>query len=382
MAQRVHGAGGYESGLVRYSFRAKGSDQWQALCTYNEVDHSGFRPLAVDRDLDIAWGFKKKDGRLALYTMTLDGRAEEKLIYARDDVDVGSLMQIGRHRRVVGVSYATAYRDTKYTDAGMEKLAASLERALPARSGVHVVDSSVDETKILIYSSADIDAGVYYIFDRPAHRLQTFLVSRSPLEGVTLAKERPVNYQAKDGVTIPGYLTLPPGKDAARNLPAIVLPHGGPSARDEWGFDWLPQYFAAQGYAVLQPNFRGSSGYGDAWFQDQGFKSWQVAIGDILDAGRWLVAQGIADPNRLAVFGWSYGGYAALQSVVVDSTLFKAAIAVAPVTDLPSLSEQYRRTTGYFQIRDFIGEGPHMREGSPAENAGRIKVPVLIVSRH
>jgi dipeptidyl aminopeptidase/acylaminoacyl peptidase len=82
------------------------------------------------------------------------------------------------------------------------------------------------------------------------------------------------------------------------------------------------------------------------------------------------------------VFGWSYGGYAALQSVVVDSTLFKAAIAVAPVTDLPSLSEQYRRTTGYFQIRDFIGEGPHMREGSPAENAGRIKVPVLIVSRH
>jgi acetyl esterase/lipase len=378
MAQRVYGAGGYESGLVRYSVRAKGSDQWQALCTYNEVDHSGFRPLAVDRDLDIAYGFKKKDGRFALYTMTLDGRAEEKLIYARDDVDVGSLMQIGRHRRVVGVSYATAYRDTKYSDAGMENVAASLERALPARSGVHVVDSSVDETKLLIYSSADIDAGVYYIFDRPARRLQTFLVSRSPLEGVTLAKERPVNYQAKDGVIIPGYLTLPPGKDGARNLPAMVLPHGGPSARDEWGFDWLPQYFAAQGYAVLQPNFRGSSGYGDTWFQDQGFKSWQVAIGDILDAGRWLVAQGIADPNRLAVFGWSYGGYAALQSVVVDSSLFKAAVAVAPVTDLPALAEQYRRTTGFFQIRDFIGEGPHVREGSPAENARRIKVPVLI----
>ncbi len=378
MAQRVQGSGGYDSGLTRYSFRVKGTDQWQALCTYNEVDHTGLRPVAVDRDRDIAYGFKKKDGRFALYSVTLDGRAQETLLYAREDVDVDSLVTVGRHQRVVGASYATDYRDVKYTDVGVEKLAASLERALPARSAVYMVDATVDESKFLIFSSADIDAGVYYLFDRTAHRLQTFLVSRSALEGVTLAKQRPVNYQAKDGVLIPGYLTLPPGKDAAKNLPAIVMPHGGPSNRDEWGFDWLPQYFAAQGYAVLQPNFRGSSGYGDAWFEDQGFKSWQVAIGDVLDAGHWLVGQGIADPNRLAVFGWSYGGYAALQSVVVDPTLFKAAVAVAPVTDLPTLTEQYRRTTGYFQIRDFIGEGPHVREGSPAENAGRIKAPVLM----
>jgi dipeptidyl aminopeptidase/acylaminoacyl peptidase len=175
-----------------------------------------------------------------------------------------------------------------------------------------------------------------------------------------------------------GYLTLPPGKEAGKKLPAIVMPHGGPSVRDQWGFDWLPQYFAAQGYAVLQPNFRGSAGYGDAWFHQNGFKSWQIAIGEILDAGRWLVAQGIADPDRLAVVGWSYGGYAALQSVVVDPSLFRAAVAVAPVTDLPALTEEYRRTSGYFQIRDFIGEGPHVHEGSPAENAGRIKVPVLL----
>ena len=378
MAESVHGSGGFASGILRYSFREKGTDQWHELCSYNEVDRTGFRPVAVDRDRDIAYGFKRKDGRFALYTMTLDGKAQETVIYARTDVDVDRLVRIGRHQRVVGASYTTDYRDTKYTDAGVEKLAASLERALPARSAVYIADATVDESKFLIFSSADVDAGVYYLFDRTAHQLQTFLVSRSALEGVTLAKQRPVNYQAKDGVLIPGYLTLPPGKDAARNLPAIVMPHGGPSARDEWGFDWLPQYFAAQGYAVLQPNFRGSSGYGDAWFEDRGFKSWQVAIGDILDAGHWLVSQGIADPNRLAVFGWSYGGYAALQSVVVDAALFKAAVAVAPVTDLAALTEQYRRTTSYFQVRDFIGEGPHVHEGSPAENAGRIKVPVLM----
>jgi len=377
MAERVAGAGGYESGVTRYLFRPKGTDHWQALCSYNAVEHSGFEPLAVDRDLDVAYGFKKKDGRLALYTLSLDGKAQETLIYARDDVDIDRLMLVGRHRRVVGASYASGYRHAKYTDAAIEQLAASLQKALP-RSDIRIVDSSVDESKFLIFSNADVDAGVYYLFDRPARRLQTFLVVRSPLEGVTLATVRPMNYPAKDGTNIPAYLTLPPGKHGSKGLPAIVLPHGGPSYRDEWGFDWLPQYFAAQGYAVLQPNFRGSSGYGDAWFQDQGFKSWQVTIGDILDAGRWLVAQGIADPGRLAVVGWSYGGYAALQSVVVDSTEFRAAIAIAPVTDLPALTEDYRRTTGYFQVRDFIGEGPHVREGSPAENAGRIKVPVLM----
>jgi dienelactone hydrolase len=377
MAQRVHGSGPYESGLIRYSFRVKGTEQWQELCTYNEVDHAGFRPEAVDRDLDIAYGFKKKDGRSALYTVTLNGKAQETLVYAREDVDVDELMMVGRHRRVVGVSYATDYRDVKYTDATIEKLAASLERALPARSVALIVDASIDESKFLVYSSADVDAGVYYLFDRSARRLQTFLVSRSALEGVTLARRRPVVYQTKDGTNIPAYLTLPPGKDGAMSLPAIVMPHGGPSARDEWGYDWLSQYFASQGYAVLQPNFRGSGGYGDAWLEDQGYRSWEVPIGDILDAGRWLVAQKVADPGRLAVFGWSYGGYAALQSVVVDSTLFKAAIAVAPVTDLPARVEEYRRTSGYYQVRDFM-EGPHAREGSPAENAGRIKVPVLI----
>jgi len=378
MAERVHGSGGYESGQLRYSFRPKGSDRWQPLCLYNAVERTGFRPVAVDRDLDVAYGFKKKDGRFALYTMSLDGSARETLVYARDDVDLDRLLRVGRHQRVVGVSYATDYGQAKYTDAEMEKLRTSLSRALASRTTLRIVDSSVDESRFLIHSSADVDAGVYYLFDRAAHHLQTFLVDRSALEGVTLAKERPISYPAKDGVDIPGYLTLPPGKETEKKLPAIVMPHGGPSYRDQWGFNWLPQYFAAQGYAVLQPNFRGSSGYGDAWFEDRGFKSWQVAIGDVLDAGHWLVAQGIADPQRVAVVGWSYGGYAALQSVVVDSTLFKAAIAVAPVTDLPALTEDYRRTTDYYQVRDFIGEGAHVREGSPAENASRIKVPVLI----
>jgi len=157
-----------------------------------------------------------------------------------------------------------------------------------------------------------------------------------------------------------------------------VLPHGGPSERDEWGFDWLPQFFAARGFAVLQPNFRGSSGYGDAWFQKNGFKSWPIAIGDVLDGGRWLVHEKIADPAKLAIVGWSYGGYAALQSAVVDSTVFKAVVAIAPVTDLPALKEQHRYWSDFELVSGFVGDGTTMHEGSPIEHADKIKVPVLL----
>jgi dipeptidyl aminopeptidase/acylaminoacyl peptidase len=201
---------------------------------------------------------------------------------------------------------------------------------------------------------------------------------RPQLEGVKLAHVQPVTYPAGDGTAIPGYLTLPPGS-TGKKLPAIVMPHGGPAARDEWGFDWLAQYFAARGYAVLQPNYRGSTGYGDEWFEDNGFRSWRIAIGDVTDAGRWLVKQGIADPARLAIVGWSYGGYAALQSAVVDPGLFKAVVAIAPVTDLPALQQQSRWFTSYRINRDYIGSGPQLIEGSPARNAARIKAPVLLV---
>ena len=163
-----------------------------------------------------------------------------------------------------------------------------------------------------------------------------------------------------------------------KGLPAIVMPHGGPGSRDEWGFDWLSQYFAAKGYAVLQPNFRGSTGYGSAWFQKNGFQSWRTAIGDVNDAGRWLVSEGIASPAKLAIVGWSYGGYAALQSAVLDPDLFKAIVAIAPVTDLETLRGESVNFTNHAMVDTFIGHGPHVREGSPARNADRIKAPVLM----
>jgi len=198
------------------------------------------------------------------------------------------------------------------------------------------------------------------------------------MEGAKLAHAKPITYPASDGTPIPAYLTLPVGKEDAKGLPAIVLPHGGPNERDEAGFDWLTQFFAARGFAVLQPNFRGSWGYGDAWFEKNGFKSWAIAVGDVSAGGHWLVNEGIADPSKLAIVGWGYGGYAALQSAVVDPALFKAVVAIAPVTDLVALKEEHRKWTNFDLVSDFIGEGPHMHEGSPIEHTDRIKAPMLL----
>jgi dipeptidyl aminopeptidase/acylaminoacyl peptidase len=156
------------------------------------------------------------------------------------------------------------------------------------------------------------------------------------------------------------------------------MPHGGPSARDSWGFSWLAQFYAARGFAVLQPNYRGSSGYGDAWFKDKGFRNWPIAVGDVLDAGRWLAREGIADPAKLAIVGWSYGGYTALQTAVVDPTVFKAVVAIAPVSDLAALKDEWSTWSNHQKMIEFVGDGKQMHAGSPIEHVEKIKAPVLL----
>lgn len=369
---------GYATGVLKYAYRPRDSTDWKPLCDFDENDGSGFQPVAVDHDLDVAYGFRKSDGRVSLYAKKLDESLQEQLVFARPDVDVSGVLQIGRRQRVVGATFVTDRRQSEVFDPEIRRLLASVSRALPQQPLIDLTDSSVDEATLLLRAGSDSDPGVYYLFDRNRRSLATYLVVRDQLENVRLAKVTPVTYPSNDGVPVPAYLTLPPGQEGARGLPAIVLPHGGPSARDEWGFDWLAQYYANRGYAVLQPNFRGSTGYGDAWFQQNGFRSWRVAIGDVLAAGRWLAKEGIADPSRIAVVGWSYGGYAALQSAATDPSVFKAVIAIAPVTDLAAVANEWKGFTNYAVVKASMGDGANLREGSPVEHASSIKAPVLL----
>lgn len=369
-------SGDFETGARNYFYREAGSRSWRPMSTVDESE-STFRPVAVDAKLNLAYGLKRKDGRLAAYSFALDGSNTETLLFEHPQVDVSGFARIGRRNRIIGVRYVTDIAQAHYLDSDIEKMAESLSRAIPQLPLIQVADSSEDERKMLIWAGSDTNPGRYFLFDRDAKTLAPLLAVRPDVEKMALGKMRPVTYAARDGTQIPGYLTLPPGKADARGLPAIVMPHGGPEARDEWGFDWMVQYFAQRGYAVMQPNFRGSAGYGSDWFQRNGFQNWQAAIGDVNDAGHWLVASG-ADPKRLAIFGWSYGGYAALQSNVVEPDLFKAVVAVAPVTDLAQLKEDRRGWSDFRLVSQFVGDGPHLKDGSPARNADLIKAPVLM----
>lgn len=341
------------------------------------IRREGFDPYAVDSDLDVAYGFDIKDGRQALYKVSLDGSLRKELVLAHTAVDVDSLMRIGREQRVVGVSYATDHRQADFFDPALAKLRTALGKALGGEQQLSFLDSSADDKKLLLYSGSDVDPGQFYLFDKDSKKLAPIVPVRPDLAGVKLAEMKPVSFKAADGTTVPGYLTLPPGS-TGKGLPAIVMPHGGPGARDEWGFDWLAQFYAARGFAVLQPNFRGSAGFGNNWFMKNGFQSWRTAIGDVNDAGRYLVSAGIAAPGKLAIVGWSYGGYAALQSAVLDPDLFKAIVAIAPVTDLKQLKEDAREFANFPQVNRFVGSGPEVRAGSPAQNAATIKAPVMM----
>ncbi|MET0308834.1 MAG: S9 family peptidase [Sphingomonas sp.] len=383
-AVRVHGmqgedSSGYRKTRMLYYYRQLGDRDWKPLSTldFSGGLNSGFDPYAVDSIKNVVYGFDDKDGRQALYSLSLDGKLTRTLVLAHPQVDVDSLIRVGRQRRVVGVSYATDRREAEFFDPELRKLRIALGKALPDAPLVEFVDASADESRLLLRGEGDVNPGTFYLFDKGKRSLEEIMPIRPQLAGMKLATVKPIEFPAADGTRIPGYLTLPPGSDG-KNLPAIVMPHGGPGARDEWGFDWLAQFYAARGYAVLQPNYRGSTGYGEGWFQKNGFQSWQIAIGDINDGGRWLQREGIVAPGKLAIVGWSYGGYAALQSAVLDPDLFKAIVAVAPVTDLESLRNESRNFTNFPLVDRFIGNGPHVRAGSPARNAEKIKAPVLL----
>ena len=372
------GAAGRLGSRLTYQYHPRGSDGWRDLGSYDMSSREGLLPLAVDDELDAAYVLKPLNGRRALYRVKLDGSMAEELVLANVRVDVDGVVRSGNGRRVIGATFAEDKRRTVYFDPASKALVETLSRALPQLPLIDITGSNEAGDKLIVHAMSDTDPGRYYLYDTAATSLTELGLVRPPLEDVALSKVAPVAYPAADGTAIPGYLTLPPGVASAAGLPGIVLPHGGPGARDEWTFDWLAQFLANRGYAVLQPNYRGSAGYGEGWFQTNGFQSWETAIGDVTAGGRWLVGQGVP-ADKLAILGWSYGGYAALQSAAVSPDTYTAVVAIAPVTDLQDLKDEARDFTSAALVADFIGSGPHVVAGSPLQQVARITAPVLLV---
>lgn len=271
-----------------------------------------------------------------------------------------------------------------YRDKGFESDLKWLEAKFPGKE-VSIASDTLDEQLWLIVANSDTEPGENYLFDRKTHKLSLQFKIREKLPREALAEMKPVRYKSSDGLEIPAYLTLPKGVPA-KNLPALMIPHGGPWARDIWGFNPLAQFFANRGYAVLEPNFRGSTGYGKK-FLDAGNKEWGRKMQDDVTWGvKYLVAQGIADPKRVGILGGSYGGYATLAGVTFTPDVYAAAVDIVGPSNLITLLESI---PPYWEpIRKLFYErmgDPNTAEGkallmerSPLTLANKIKTPLLV----
>ena len=283
----------------------------------------------------------------------------------------------------------TAYQDdrTRYywRDKAWEADYKLMKAKLPGKE-VAFANSTEDEKVLLISAYSDMDPGTVYLFDRKAKKLSLEYVSREKLPRQYMAAMTPIRYQSSDGLEIPGYLTLPRGVPA-KNLPLIMFPHGGPWARDGWRFNSNAQFLANRGYAVLAPNFRGSTGYGKK-FLNAGNKHWGDLMQDDITWGvKHLVAKGIVDPKRVGIMGGSYGGYATLAGVAFTPDVYAAAVSVVGPSNLLTLLETIPPywEAGRIVFHERMGN-PNTPEGkqqlerqSPLNSAARIKTPLMVV---
>jgi dipeptidyl aminopeptidase/acylaminoacyl peptidase len=283
----------------------------------------------------------------------------------------------------------TSYEDDRerryFKDKAFESDYKWLQSQLPGKE-IGAGSRTLDEQIWLVTAYSDTEPGETYLFDRKTHKLTLQFKVRERLPRESLAAMKAVHYKSSDGLEVPAYLTLPKGV-AAKNLPAIIIPHGGPWARDSWGYNPLAQFFANRGYAVLMPNFRGSTGYGKK-FLDAGNLEWGRKMQDDVTWGeKYLIAEGIADPKHIGIMGGSYGGYATLAGVAFTPDVYAAAVdIVGPsnlITLLESIPPYWEAGRKLFQERMGDPNTPEgkklLTERSPLNSADKIKTPLLVV---
>jgi dipeptidyl aminopeptidase/acylaminoacyl peptidase len=318
----------------------------------------------------------------AIVKYDVENKKELEKIFEHPEVDVTNLLSSRKRRAITGVSYTTDKAHYHFIDKQRADLQKDLERRLPGYE-VRLAGCNDDEDKCLVRTFTDRSRGAYYFYDLKSKDFRK-LADVSPwLNDRDLAPMKPIKYQSRDGLTINGYLTLPKGVPA-RNLPVVVNPHGGPWFRDSWGYNPEVQFLANRGYAVLQVNFRGSTGYGRK-FWEASFKQWGKAMqDDITDGVKWLIKEGIADPKRVGIYGGSYGGYATLAGLTFTPDLYAAGVDYVGVSNIFTFIKAFPPYWKPFleMVYEMVGHPEKDKDlltaASPAFHSKNIKVPLLI----
>jgi dipeptidyl aminopeptidase/acylaminoacyl peptidase len=318
----------------------------------------------------------------AIYEYDIKNRSNIRLLYEHPEVDVNSLMKSDRRKKITGTYYYTEKLHYHFFDEDRERLQAELEKRLPGYE-VRVYSMSKDETKVLVRTFSDRSLGAYYYLNRDTNEFMK-LVDVSPwLNEDEMSEMKPVSYTSRDGLTIHGYLSLPKGSKP-KNLPVVILPHGGPWARDTWGFVPEVQFLANRGYAILQMNFRTSTGYGRK-FWEAGFKQSGLAIqDDITDGVKWLIDQKIADPERVGIMGGSYGGYCTLAGLAFTPDLYACGVDYVGISSWFTILEgippywEPMKEMFYEMVGHPDKDKELLERTSPLFHADKIKAPLFV----
>ncbi|WP_052736493.1 alpha/beta hydrolase family protein [Aquincola tertiaricarbonis] len=367
---------------------------WRTLWRFDKSE-DGVWPMGFGTDPQRLYVNAQHEGRSAVFSVQLDDATLPRTLVladARHDVG-GSLLRAPLSGEVLGIAGAgPAGDDEDDGDGGTlwsppwRALLKGLNQALPGRYN-RIIHMAHDGQRFLLFSSGNGQPGQYFVGDRDKGTIALVADAYPELSDATLVGKQRTAIRARDGLPLNVYLTLPQGRklgDGGAALPMVLLPHGGPHSRDDDDFDAWTEFLANRGHAVMQVNFRGSDGYGTA-FKAAGLRRWGLEMqDDLTDAVQWAIGQRVADAGRVCIVGGSYGGYAALMGVVKTPELYRCAISFAGVSHLPDLILHQSEYIGGLRASDrmigeFWGDRAQLRATSPALQAERIRVPVLLV---
>jgi len=364
---------------ARYVYYAR--LEGDTLLTPVAKEAGAYRLLAIVPGTNTAYAYSTVDGRLAVCIVQLQDKQKPRTVFRHRLVDVGNLVRTD-DGQIYGVSYETDRPAINYLDDTIRTLMENVAKQLPATFNA-LRSVTPDRKTAVIVATSDTEAGSYYLLEVASGKLTSIGRAYPELNAEQLPRMRTIEYPAADGTPIPGYLTVPTGVDAtdadAAKLPLVVLPHGGPTSRDYWRFDFLRLFLASRGYAVLQMNFRGSTGFGTKW-QTAARQDWGgLTYADIADGARWAAARGIADPQRMCIVGWSFGGYAAMVGAQRNPDLFQCAASIAGVSNWVEFRDKLSRTNADIAENQFGADDTKLLAQSPEEHAADIDIPVLLI---
>jgi len=364
-----------------YMYRSPESGQWTDY-SKSAAFQRGLMPVGFSRDPhQVYMSGLNESGTWGIVKYDIGSDKAIAGIYSDSDYSYGNMIVDLYSREIRGLSYIDDRPHRIFFSKKDKKRQRILDKALKGTYN-RVVSSSADGGLHMVMADSDVDPGVYYLFDQKKMRLSPFALYYKGIEPELMSPMKAVTYAARDKLKIHAYLTVPRGRQA-KNLPLVVLPHGGPGARDYIHFDYWVQLLASRGYAVFQPNYRGSTGYRAAFLR-AGYRNWGLKMqDDVTDGVKWLIDQGIADARRICIVGGSYGGYAAMMGAIKTPGLYRCAASINGVADLKAMIYADKKFIGGSAWSKSIGDlgkdSDQLRDTSPLQQTGRIEIPMLLV---